>query len=197
MYIDLNPITKKISQLPTPVIIGISGFGGSGKSTFATFLSKALDAPIIGVDSFCTSNLHQGHTFWDIMDYSRLENEVLIPCLQGEISLTYGVYGLDKDESLTGVQIEHTGIVIVEGVGLFRPELRKYFSLSIWIDCPIEEAIERGEKRDKELYGNPQNFLWEGVWKEQDLECFENYQPKKYVDFVLDHSKVGEWSFLP
>jgi len=189
----MDRLIADILKLKQPLIIGVSGFGGSGKSTFAKYLAKKLDAPVVGVDSFCTSNLHLGHKLWDIMDYERMEKEVLIPVQQGESDIKYGEYGWDKSEETHVVEIHFKGILVVEGVGLFRPSLRKYFSFTFWIDCPIDEAMERGKKRDKELYGNPQDFLWDGIWKEQDQECFEKFLPKEYVDHIIDHSKVGEW----
>jgi len=45
-------IIETIHKLKKPYIIAISGFGGSGKSTFANLLASEIDAPIIGVDDF-------------------------------------------------------------------------------------------------------------------------------------------------
>ncbi len=63
MDATLNTIIEKIHTLPKPIIIGISGFGGSGKSTCALELGKKLQAPLIGVDSFFKSNAHAGCNF--------------------------------------------------------------------------------------------------------------------------------------
>jgi uridine kinase len=43
-----------IKNLPKPTLVGVSGFGGSGKSSVARNLSEAWDTPVIGVDSFQT-----------------------------------------------------------------------------------------------------------------------------------------------
>ena len=45
-------IISRIKSLKTPAIIAISGFGGSGKTTYADLLAKELNAPVISIDSF-------------------------------------------------------------------------------------------------------------------------------------------------
>jgi uridine kinase len=174
------------------VLIGISGFGGSGKSTFALALGKKIDAPVIGVDSFSKSNVHEGYEFWDVMDFDRLENEVLEPFVSGSPDIKYGDFDWEANKIGKEISLDQEGIVIVEGVGLLRPSLMEYFSCTIWIDCPIQEAIERGKKRDREEYNNPQDEYWDGIWKKNDLQCFEEFSPKANVNFVVDHSKIGE-----
>ena len=68
----------------------------------------------------------------------------------------------------------------------------KFFSCTIWIDCPIQEAVERGKRRDREEYNHPQDEYWDSIWKKNDLQCFEEFSPKANVDFVVDHSTIGE-----
>ena len=185
-------IVDKIKNLPKPIVIGLSGFGGSGKSTFALALGKQLVAPVVGVDSFSKSNVHEGYELWDIMDFERLEKEVLKPFVMGSQKITHGEFDWGKNSLGKEVSFNHDGILIVEGVGLLRPALMKYFSCTIWIDCPIQEAITRGKKRDREEYNNPQDEYWDGIWKKNDIQYFECFSPKANVDFVIDHTKIGE-----
>ena len=188
----LHTIVKKIDTLSKPILIGISGFGGSGKSTFAQALSKKLNAPVIDIDSFSKSNVHENYQLWEIMNFERLEKEVLKPFVSGSQKIKYGKFNWTTNKLEKEVSVHHDGVLIVEGVGIFRPNLMKLFSCTIWIDCPIEEAIDRGKKRDREEYNHPQDKYWDGIWKKNDLQCFEEFSPKANVDFILDHSKVGE-----
>jgi uridine kinase len=188
----LHTIIEKINSLPNPVLIGISGFGGSGKSTFALALGEKLKAPVIGVDSFSKSNVHEGYEFWKVMDFERLENEILQPFVSGSKNIKYGNFDWETNKIGKEIALVHNGIIIVEGVGLLRPELMEFFSCTIWIDCPIQQAIERGKNRDREEYNHPQDEYWDDIWKKNDLQCFEEFLPKANVDFVVDHSKIGE-----
>jgi len=182
-------LIQKISSLPKPAIVGVSGFGGSGKSTAAKQLGKALNASVVGVDSFQQKGAFTTQfSLWEIMDYARLEKEVLEPFSKGQ-KVEYRHFDAEKEILLNTIGIESDGILIVEGVGLFRPELLKYFSYKIWIDMPVEMAIARGKKRDREEYGNPTDALWDGVWKDNDLQYLEQYKPKEVADMIIDNSK--------
>lgn len=162
---------RDMMNLKSPKIIAISGFGGSGKSTVAKLLGEEINVPVIGVDSFYNPNKLGQYRLWEVMDYNRLESEVLIPFLDGEKTISYGEYDWECNQGSVKATVEVQNVIIVEGVGLFRPELMKYFSYKIWIDCPIEVAITRGKKRDKE-YGVSQDVNWDGIWKNNDIQYF-------------------------
>ena len=183
MEID-REVLKALNRLPQPMLIAVSGFGGSGKSTIAKELGTYLDAPVIGVDSFVRNRL-SGGTAWDSIDFERLEREVLKPFEIGQSPIVYGHYDWGSNGVIMEPPLENTGKLIVEGVGLFRPELYKYFSYMLWIDCPIEEAVARGKKRDREEHHNPQDEMWDGTWKRNDLEYFETFKPSEAANAIL------------
>jgi uridine kinase len=179
-------LIQRVSVLTPPAIVAVSGLGGAGKSTFTSILSRQISAPVVGVDSFIKDRTISDYSHWSMMDFERLEREVLIPFAQGE-SLRYGHYDwLANAVSQTRI-IPHTGHLIVEGVGLFRPALLSHFSLMIWIDCPVEEAIRRGKKRDREVHHNPQDDSWDGIWKRNDEQYCRSYEPKRVAHFTIDN----------
>jgi uridine kinase len=178
-------IIEKIKSLSQPVLIGISGFGGSGKTTLAEQLGKGLNASVVGVDSFMIDRTLTDYRRWEIMDFTRLENEVLKPFTNNQNPISYGHFDWGKNGIVETREIEHNGYLIVEGVGLFRPELLKYFSYKIWIDCPLEEANERGKKRDREVHLNPQDEYWNGIWKENEKQYFSEFKPNEIADAVI------------
>ena len=160
-------IIEKIITLKTPAIIGVSGFGGAGKTTFANLLSQKINATIICVDQFGIDRQIENYTHWEGMDFKRLERDVLIPFYKNENT--------------------KTNFLIVEGVGLFRPELLKYFNYKIWIDCDQKVAIIRGKKRDREVNKNPQDEKWDDPWKRNDEEYFDTYKPKDVADLIISN----------
>lgn len=186
--------TDVISEIKTknkPVIIMISGFGGAGKSTYSRKLAKELSAPIIGIDSFFKSLEFDKFHLWNSIDYKRFEEEVLKPFIKGSKSISYGEFDwLEKCINKT-LSVSASDYIIVEGIGLFRPELMKYYTYKIWIDCPIDVAIERGSRRDRLEYGVNHDYLWNGVWKDNDLECYEVYKPDEIADCLIQY-EIGD-----
>ncbi len=185
MQIDTS-LVDTLKQLSKPTLIGVSGFGGSGKSSIAKKLGELLNAPVVGVDSFQKKGAFDtSYSLWNIMDYARLEKEICIPFLRKDKAIRYEHFNA-KDEMISETrEIQNNGILIIEGVGLFRPELAKYFTVKIWVDCPIEEAIARGKKRDREEYGNPTDELWDGVWRKNDLEYYETFKPAELAEYTV------------
>jgi len=181
-------IILKITSLPPPTIIAVSGFGGSGKSTFAQLLGSALNVPVVGLDSFIKDKTLTDYSLWDIMDFDRLEREVLMPFNEGKNPVRYSHFDWEKNAIGETREVSHDGRIIVEGVGLLRPHLSKYFGYKIWVDCPLGEAIVRGKKRDREEYHNPQDEAWEGIWKKNDLEYSNAFNPKGAADVIIDNA---------
>ncbi|MCR4328389.1 MAG: hypothetical protein NUV53_02615 [Patescibacteria group bacterium] len=183
---EINPnLIEKIISLKTPAVIAISGFGGAGKSTFADLLGIAMNAPVICVDYFGIDRTIENYTHWKGMDFERLEREVLTPFLKGENSVAYGHWDHAENKIIKSITVSHSGILIVEGVGLFRPELLRYFAYKIWIDCDQTIASERGKKRDREVYKNSQDEKWDGPWKRNDDEYVNEYKPKDAADLII------------
>lgn len=181
----MNDLVEKINLLPAPKLIGISGFGGSGKSTIAKKLGMILNAPVVGIDSFQNEKVFTlNFRNWEVMDFVRLEKEVIQPFLSGKSEITYGHYDSPPDKTIEH-KVTNDGVLIVEGVGLFNPRLLKYFTYKIWVDVDIEEAIVRGKKRDREEYGNPTDEFWDTVWKENDLQYLESCNPKGVSDYII------------
>ena len=119
------------------------------------------------------------------MDYARLEKEVLKPFLDGQNVVKYGHFDVKTGSIAKTIEFKNNGTLVVEGVGLFRPELMRYFGYKIWIDVPIDEAIARGKKRDREEYHRPSDALWDGIWKDNDLQYLEAYKPIEAADVVV------------
>ena len=178
---------SKIRDLPKPLIVGVSGLGGAGKSSFANALGESIGAPIIGVDSFRKNRTDHGYSMWEIMDYPRLVTQVIKPFLAGEESIRYGHLG----RTTNGIRLDKTvraeGIIIIEGVGLFRAGLKDYLGYKVWVDCPVEEAIARGKKRDREEHQDPQDESWDGIWKRNDQEYVSKYKPKEQANLVFSN----------
>jgi uridine kinase len=181
---SIEKTIEAIRKLSTPAIVALSGFGGSGKSTIARQIGAALDAPVICVDSFyrATAEIYRR---WEVIDYARLTREVFQPFGAGERVLQYAEFDWAQGRIGDVKTITVNNILIVEGIGLFRPELMKYFSHTIWVNCSLDVAIARGKKRDRDEYGLPPDKRWDGIWRENELQCLAEFSPIENATCVI------------
>jgi hypothetical protein len=81
---DSKQLSPRVAFLQSPAIIAVSGFGGAGKSSIASALGSKIGAPVLGIDSFIKDRTIMSYAYWEIMDFKRLEGEVLRPFLEGK-----------------------------------------------------------------------------------------------------------------
>ncbi len=174
----------KLKSLSKPTAIAISGFGGSGKSTLANQLGEVFNAPIVCIDDFIDPHHIKNYSHWNLMNVERFKEDILIPFHEGKNPIIYRPTRWEE-YVLPEKVLNHNNILIVEGVGIFQPMLMEYFSYSIWIDCPAEEAVRRGKNRDREMHRNPHDEEWDGPWKENDKQFYEKFQPSKLADQII------------
>jgi hypothetical protein len=79
--------------------------------------------------------------------------------------------------------VPEANVLIVDSVGLFHPELDGVFDLSIWVDCELAAATERGKARDR-ANGNDHDRFWDEVWMPNDRDFAARFDPRSAADLV-------------
>lgn len=189
----MDKLFEQINELKKPSIIAISGFGGSGKSTLAKSLAKELNLPAVSIDSFWNNNDNSSnYSNWEVIDFERFIEEVLIPFQSGQKEIEYGHFDWVANKVGSKNKLVNNGKIIVEGIGLFRPELLKYFDYKIWVNTNLETSLARGKKRDQEYRGNREDRdwdnTWDTLWKKNDQEFYDKYKPNEVADFVFENN---------
>ena len=179
---NLSKVIKERAKNKNPFVIVVSGFGGAGKTTLAIKLAKSLgQADIIHLDDFIINRLTERSPDWAGFDWERLTNEVLLPASRRQKKIEYGIYDWVKNKVLEKRILHLKKYIIIEGVGLIKKQLKKYFDVSVWIDIPLKVASERGKKRDSADH----EALWDDLWTSNDRDYYEKYQPKNSADFIV------------
>jgi uridine kinase len=170
-----------------PVLIGVDGLGGSGKSEFAARLKQQLpDAVIICMDDFIVKDKMQA-TSWDegVFDRARLEREILQP-LTHQKKASYEKLDWDDNTLSSPQTVPSAAYVIVEGTTALHPDIAHYYDYTVWIDAPAEVAMQRGMARDRQA-GNTNDALWP-IWANNDTDYQDRHHPQEGVDFIFDNS---------
>ncbi len=185
-------VTALAGRVSRPLVVGISGFGGAGKSTLAQALHDLLpDSQVVPGDEFLLSRPPTARSdSWDCIDRMRLLRQVVLPARSGQAS-RYQAF--DWEAGALGPWVTLTGSpVVVEGLGLFHPDIVGHFDLRVWIDVDLDTATSWGMERDETVYDNPQTQLWEEVWKPNDADFFRRFRPDRDVCYVPRREAVPD-----
>ncbi len=180
-----------LRQRAATVLVAIDGPGGAGKSTLAAALARRLAAAVVAGDDFyrvldplVRLALDPQGGAMQYFDWERLRAEVLEP-LREDRPARYRRFDWERERLGAEVEVPPGGLVLVEGVYTFRPELQQFYDWSFLVDSPHEERLRRqrarGENEDS----------WIARWDAAEQWYFANAFPYSGVDAVVSGVRVG------
>ncbi|MBB4895235.1 hypothetical protein FHS39_004302 [Streptomyces olivoverticillatus] len=184
----LNALARRLRARPPSVgpvrLVAVDGHAGSGKTTFSGRLSAALgDAPVLHLDDLAT---HEELFEWT----GRLREWILAPFACGEPA-RYRVYDWVARRFTDERVLEPAPVVLVEGVGAGRRELRPHLACLLWMELTHEGSWERGQLRD----GPGLTDFWDG-WKRAEREHFTTDPTRPYAELLVLERPEG-YELLP
>jgi uridine kinase len=83
-------------------------------------------------------------------------------------------------------------VVLLEGIFLFKRELRRHFGVAGWVDCSFETAMSRAILRSQEGLSPEETCraFEEIYWPAQRLQ-FERDQPRETADLILNNKAAA------
>ena len=177
-------IEARRTALGRPITVGISGYGGSGKST----LTRALIEKLVGAvrmrgDDFLDPvRSHRRSTDWDGVERTRLVAEVLLPFRERRPS-TFRRYDWDAGSLAAPEHLPEGEVLVVDLIGLFHPDALHALDLTVWCDVEIEVARERGMRRDARR-GRDHRRLWDDVWIPNEIDFAARFQPREAAELL-------------
>ncbi len=153
-----------------PIIVGITGGSGSGKTLFMnSLISKVSEASLLSMDNYYVDISKQKKDKEGVEDFDRLESidhqlyvNDLKKLIKGEtISFKEYTFNNSGSEAKT-ITIESKPVILVEGIFVLHvPEIRELLDLKLYIEAPhylmmkrriIRDANERGYDLNDVLY---------------------------------------------
>ena len=151
----------------------------------AAALGGKLGAPVVCGDDFyrpsAQRRLEAAEGIGASFDWRRLELQVLAPLSRGE-DAQYQRYDWNNGRLGDWVLVPSQDTVVVEGVYLLRTELRRYASVSIWVETPREMRLAGGIQRD----GEAARSRWTDEWMPAEDAYVAAMRPDAAAMLVVD-----------
>jgi len=184
------------------LLVGISGVDGSGKGWVSTRLEAALreagEAPvIIHVDGWLNlparrfgSRRPAEHFYEHALRLDEAFSEVLLPLRE---TRACDVVADFAEETATEFQRHHyrfedVGVILLEGIFLFKRRFRAHFDLACWVECSFETALERALHRGQERLPPDETIrAYETIYFPAQRIHFERDHPRSSADLLIDN----------
>lgn len=190
---------------PRPLIIGVVGGSGSGKTTVARAIheSTGLDAAFVDQDAYYNDLAHLTLDERKLVNFdhpSSLDNELLaaqLELLADGIAIQKPTYDYAAHtRAAATVTVEPRDIVIVDGILLFTDKrLRELCDIKVYVDVADDVRFIRRLLRDVEERGRSMADVirqYLGSVRPMHLEFVE--PSKRYADVILPeggHNRIG------
>ncbi|MCD6181948.1 MAG: uridine kinase [Candidatus Cloacimonetes bacterium] len=182
--------------MPRPIIIGIGGGTGSGKTTIADAIKREVGDPItiITQDSY-----YQDFDHLSIEERARInfdhpsafDNALLISHitqLKNQQAIEMPVYDyVHHVRTKNTIRQKPTKIIIIEGILIYEnPILRKLMDIKIFVDTDADVRILRRIKRDMNERGRTLDSVIDQYQKTVRPMHMEFVEPsKRFADIII------------
>jgi uridine kinase len=209
----LHIVAKTILERPATHVIrvGIDGVDGAGKTVFGDELAHLLDASgrttiRASVDSFHNPQAvryrlgrssPRGY-FLDSYDYAQLKAALLDPLSPGGTGRYHTAIFDHRSDAPVSQPEAHAvpgAILVFDGIFLHRPELRKYWDVSIFLEVGFDVSIPRGAQRGE---GSPDPQAPENHrYVEGQNIYLRECDPKRYATMIINNEDLASPYIVP
>ena len=173
---------------PLTRIVAVEGRSGSGKSTVAERVRRALADRGEPVAVLTMEDLYPG---WDGLAEAPglLQQWVLEPLRRGRTAAwrrqdwergAFGTEWVDLPPELAGRE----GTLLVEGCGSGAASVGDLLDLLVWVEAPVHKRYQRLDRRDDAEAYAP----YRALWARQEDDLYARAHPRERADLRLDNT---------
>ncbi len=187
-----------------PVVIGIAGYSGSGKTSLAQELARELEGTHFHLDNYYRdlSRLTYEERCRQNFDHpDALESDLLVAHI-GQLASGHSIalpqYDFSAHTRIPGafVSIYEPHFLIVDGIlALHYEALRRLYHLSVYVDTPDEVCYQRRLTRDVQGRGRTAESVAKHYAETVRPMAEQFVGPSaQYADLVVDGTSSFDWS---
>lgn len=187
-----------------PVIIGIAGCSGSGKTSLAEELARELEGTHFHLDHYYRdlSHLSYDERCRENFDHpDALESDLLVEDvrqLASGHSIALPQYDFAEYTRIAGafVPLYEPHFLLVDGIlALHYEELRQLYDLRVYVDTPDEICYQRRLARDVQERGRTPESVAKHYAETVRPMAEEFVRPSaQYADLIVDGTSSFDWS---
>jgi len=193
------------------LLVGLSGIDGSGKGYVAGQIEAHLGqygvpAAILNVDGWLnlpgkrfSSSAPAEHFYEQAIRFEEFFSQLVIPLRDRRCVHLVA----DFAEETASQFRKHTydfkdvGVVVVEGIFLFKPQYRQFFDLAIWTECSFHTALARAIDRAQEGLSRAKTIaVYETVYFPAQQIHLAQDKPRENADLIFENDSYPARSFL-
>jgi len=194
-----------MSENLNPILIGIAGGTGSGKSTFTDRLKAMFgdEVTVIYHDNYYRAHDDIPFELRKIINYDHpdsLETELLlehIKALKAGESVQCPVYDFSQhNRSKDFFEIKPSNVIILEGILIMADEqLRDLMDIRIFVDADADERILRRVRRDMVERGRDIDNIMDQYLTTVKPMHYRYIEPTRYFADIVINSGMNEVAF--
>jgi len=210
--VDMNEVVARIvrQRAVAPdrrsLLVGLSGIDASGKG----FVAKQIEARLaqhsiaaanINVDGWLNlperrfnSTRPAEHFYENAIRFDELFAKLLLPLReQRTVNLVANfIEETAKTYRQCTYSFKNVGVVLVEGIFLFKSEHRKLFDLAIWVDCSFPTALSRALTRGQEGLSPAETIrAYETIYFPAQKIHFDRDNPRETAHLTIDNDQTA------
>ena len=166
-----------------PVIVGMDGRCGSGKTSLAELIAGIFPCNVVHTDDFYLPMEEREENWTEIpggnMDFARLHSEILIPARSGD-EVLYRPYCCQEGAYGEALRLAPCPLLVVEGSYSHYSLLAEAYDLKVFLTCSQEVQKRRLQEREGSYF-----TMFEKRWIPMEENYFHHFDVEAGSDLVV------------